>query len=65
MVQRKQTTLKKRPIGKPYFQYLGEVVEQEGAHHFRIKWDFLYPPTEKEGQLSKKTYRLLLFIFNF
>ena len=57
MVQRKQSALKKRPMGKPYYQYLGEVVEQVGEHFFQIKWDFLYPPTEKEGKLSKKAYR--------
>ena len=57
MVQKKQSPLKKRPLGKPYFQYLGEVVEQCGEHHFKIQWDFLFPPTEKEGQISKKTYR--------
>lgn len=57
MVQKKQSPLKKRPIGKPYFQYLGEVVEQESRHHFRLKWDFLHPPTEKQGQISKKAYR--------
>ena len=57
MVQRKQSALKKRPMGKSYYQYLGEVVEQVGEHFFQIKWDFLYPPTEKEGELSKKAYR--------
>lgn len=57
MVQKKQSPLKKRPLGKPYFQYLGEVVEQCGEHHFKIQWDFLFPPTEKEGQISKKAYR--------
>lgn len=57
MIQRKQNTLRKRQIGKPYFQYLGEIVEQVSKYIFRVKWDFLYPPGEKEGEISKKTYR--------
>ena len=57
MVQRKQSALKKRLMGKSYYQYLGEVVEQVGEHFFQIKWDFLYPLTKKEKELSKKIYR--------
>ena len=62
MVKQKVNSLQKRPIKKPYYQYLGEIVELQGPNRYAIKWHFLHPPNEKKGEISKNSYWYTFFI---
>ena len=47
----------KRRIGKPYFQYIGTIIEKVGkGDYWYIKWGKLHPGTEREGDRCHHAY---------